>query len=105
MLAALTLEMKSALESTVYPVAATADQVWGYSLSEILKLVIEKAKVLGRAYRDEIEQAAKAAVDKLVALDLPYIPDYIEKTLDEATRSLGYAAVEKMLDALLAENV
>jgi hypothetical protein len=97
--------MKSAASSAVFPVGAMPLQIWGVSLSEILKLVMEKALELGREYRQEIEQAAKSAVDALVAFDLPGIPAGIEKVIDEATRTLGYQAIEKVLDALLAEQV
>jgi len=79
-----------------------AIQIWGYSLGNILQLVIDKARELGIEYREEIEAAARGAVDALAALDLPYIPDYIEGTIDEATKQLGYKAIESVLDALLA---
>jgi hypothetical protein len=77
--------------------------IWGYSVSEILKLVVDKALELGREYRSEIEAAAKGAVDSLVAMDLPLVPDNIEGTIDEATKQLGYAAIESILNAVLAE--
>jgi hypothetical protein len=103
MLTELTAEFKTA--ATCYPGdATTAMQLWGLSLGEIIKKVIAKALYLGRAHRDDIAQAAKIAVDALVALDLPYIPDGIEGTIDEATRTMGYQAIEKVLDAILAEQ-
>ena len=80
-----------------------AMDIWGYSIPTILKMVIDKARELGREYRPQIEDASKAAVDDLVALDLPWIPDSIEGVIDDATRSLGYAAIKYTLDAILAE--
>ena len=73
MLTELTADFKTA--ATCYPGGATtAMQLWGLSLGEILKNVIDKGLELGREHRADIEQAAKIAVDALVALDLPYIP-------------------------------
>ena len=96
-------EFKTA--ATNFPTHSTqAMVIWGYSVSEILKLVMSKALDLGREHRSDIEQAAKIAIDHLVALDLPYIPDSVEGTIDEATKSLGYAAIESILNAILAEQ-
>ena len=96
-------EFKTA--ATNFPTHSTqAMVIWGYSVSEILKLVVDKALDLGREHRADIEQAAKIAVDSLVALDLPYISDSIEGVIDEATRNLGYAAIESVLNAILAEQ-
>ncbi|MHB8953553.1 MAG: hypothetical protein ACYC4U_11335 [Pirellulaceae bacterium] len=104
MLTELTLEMKTA--ATCFPSGAiTALEIWGVSLGEILKKVIAKAQQLGREHRHEIDQAAKSAIDALVAMDLPYIPPTVEGIIDEATRRLGYQAVEKVLDAILAEQL
>lgn len=105
MLTELTIEMKSAAAAAPFPTGATAGIVWGYSLKEILQVVLAKAVELGREYRHEIEQAAKSAVDALVACDLPGIPASIEDAIDGATRTLGYEAIEKVLDAVLAEPI
>jgi hypothetical protein len=106
MLTTLMAEFSYAAGTAPRPVDAplTSLVIWGYSLQEILKLVMSKALDLGREYRSDIEQAAKSAVDRLVALDLPYIPDSVEGVIDEATRNRGYAAIEKVLDAILAEQ-
>lgn len=98
-------EFKAAATSAVFPVGSTAIQVWGISIKEILQRVCQKAIDLGREYRSEIETAARSAVDALVAFDLPGIPDLAEKFIDETTRTLGYEAIEKVLDAILAEQV
>lgn len=106
MLTELTAEMKTVAglyrRSATTAAPMTAMIIWGYSLQEILRLVMAKALDLGREYRSDIEQAAKIAVDALVALDLPYIPDSVEGTIDEATRELGYSAITTVLDAILA---
>jgi hypothetical protein len=100
-------ELKAVFEAAAVRYPATdgkcmAMVIWGYSVAEILKLVVDKALGLGREYRPEIEAAAKSAVDSVVAMNLPLIPDDIEGTIDEATRNLGYLAIEKVLDAVLA---
>jgi hypothetical protein len=106
MLTELTAEMKEVAGLAPRPAGKpmTAMVIWGYSVSEILRLVMAKALDLGREYRSDIEQAAKISVDALVALDLPYIPDTVEGTIDEATRTLGYQAIESILNAILAEQ-
>ena len=101
----LTAEMKAAVSAVVFPVGATATIVWGFSLREIVQQVMTKALELGHEHRAEIEQAARSAIDALVAFDLPGIPDSIENIIDGATRELGYQAIEKVLDAILAEQV
>lgn len=101
MLDALTIDMKAAACSGAFPAAPTAVQVWGVSIKEILAKVGQKALELGREYRDEIEQAAKAAIDAVVAWDLPGIPPVVEQYLDDQTRVLGYKAVEAVLAAIL----
>jgi hypothetical protein len=78
-------------------------EFWGISISEIIKVALEKALELGREYRDEIEQGSKSAIDAVVALDLPFVPAVIEATLDEATRAAGYAAIVAILDAVLGK--
>jgi hypothetical protein len=78
-------------------------KIWGRSVSEILQLVCEKALELGRECRPEIEEAARKAVDLVVALDLPFVPEGLELVIDEATRNLGYTAITSILDAILAE--
>jgi hypothetical protein len=106
MLTELTVEFCEAAGLAPRPIGKpmTAMIIWGYSLQEILRLVMAKALDIGREYRKDIEQAAKIAVDALVALDLPYIPDTVEGTIDEATRTLGYQAIESILNAILAEQ-
>jgi hypothetical protein len=56
---------------------------------------------LGREYRVDIENAAKAAVDEMADLDLPYVPDGVEDVIDDATRASGYAAIKAVLDTVL----
>jgi hypothetical protein len=105
----LTVEMREAagfaVSATSLPKGVSAVVIWGYSLTGILKLVMAKALELGAEYRGAIETAAKNGVDALVALDLPWIPESIEGTIDNATRALGYAAIDAILDALFAEQV
>jgi hypothetical protein len=103
MLAELTLKMKDAAGAAKVPANPTAAGVWGFSLSEILQVLLREALELGRECRDDIEQAAKSAVDAVVAFDLPLIPVGVENTLDEATRSAGYAAIVSVLDAILGK--
>ena len=80
----------------------TAMEIWGVNIPAILQMLIEKAKELGTEYRPQLTAAARSAVDALVALDLPWIPESVEGTIDEVTRELGYTAIEAILDALLA---
>lgn len=101
MLSDLTLKMKTAAGSAHLPTSPTASVVWGITLAEVLKVLVDQAVVLGRAYRDELDQAAKSAVDAVIAFDLPLLPDTIENTLDDATRAAGYAAIDAVLDAIL----
>jgi hypothetical protein len=79
----------------------TAVEIWGLSITGIIKLVLDKALELGKEYRAQIEAAARIAVDAVVAFDLPWIPPSIENTLDEATRQAGYAAITAVLNAVL----
>ena len=80
----------------------TAMEIWGVNIPAILQMLIKKAKERGREYRPQLTEAARGAVDALAELDLPWIPESIEGTIDDATRELGYQAIEKILDALLA---
>lgn len=107
MLAELTQEFRSAAGVAVVgcPAGAAAGLVWGVSIKEVLQKVLEKAIELGRDYRDDIESAAKSAVDAIVAMDLPGVPELAEKLIDEATRKLGYQAIEAVLDAVLGPRV
>lgn len=105
MLTELTIEMKAAVAAAPFPTEATGLEVWGFSLREILTRVLDNILELGRDHRDDIEQAAKAAVDAIVAFDLPGIPPIVENYIDEATRTLGYQAIDKVLDAILAETI
>ena len=82
--------------------AVTAMDMWGISIPGILQVLIEKAKEMGREYRPQLEEAARGAVDMLVALDLPWVPESIEGVIDEATRQAGYKAITAILDAILA---
>jgi hypothetical protein len=91
------------LRSDGEPKAAIS--IWGYSIAAIVKVVMDKAREWGSPYRSQIEAAGKQAIDRLVALDLPWIPDSIEGVIDAATKQLGYAAVVAILDALFAEQV
>ena len=104
----LEVAMKQATQYQPYSPTATAAAepltavvIWGTSISGIIKLVIDKALELGKEYRPQIEAAAKLAVDAVVAWDLPWIPDYVENTLDEVTRTAGYKAITAVLDAVL----
>lgn len=101
MYAALSLKMKTAAEGARIPTNPTASIVWGFSLAEILKVLLDEALELGRDYREDLEQAAKSAVDAVVAFDLPVIPDGVENTLDAVTRAAGYAAIDAVLNAIL----
>ncbi len=101
MLSELTLKMKTAAGAAPLPAGPTASIVWGFSLAEIIKVLLDQALELGREYRDELEQAAKSAIDAVVAFDLPWIPAGVENTLDEVTRSAGYAAITAVLNAIL----
>jgi hypothetical protein len=107
MLAELTQEFRSAAGVAVVgcPVGAVPALVWGVSIKEVLQKVLEKAIELGREYRPDIEAAAKSAVDAIVAMDLPGVPDLAEQFIDEATRKLGYMAIESVLNAIFAEQV
>ncbi len=107
MLAELTQEFRSAAGVAVVgcPAGAAPLAVWGLSIKEILAKVLEKAIELGRELRPEIEQAAKLAVDALVARDIPGVPDTVEQWIDDATRKLGYEAIESVLNAIFAGRV
>lgn len=85
--------------------AMTTGVYWGISITEIIKVVMRKALELGQEHRTDIENAARAAVDAVVELDLPYIPDGVEDTIDSVTRSTGYAAITAVLDAVLGQVV
>ena len=100
MLAELKAEMCGAVTDTV-SVDDSVVQVWGYSLSEIVKVVMDKAIELGREYRPQIEEAAREAVDALVSMDIPGVPAICEGAIDSATREAGYTAITAILDALL----
>lgn len=104
MLAELNVRMRdaAAIGAAKAPAEAQGFQVWGASVSEIIAAVLEKARELGVQYRDEIEQAAKNAVDALVALDIPGVPAVIEEFVDATAKELGYQAIEAVLDAILA---
>ena len=109
MQAELKLEFDNAMadaaeQKTLCAAAGPVGAIWGVSITAILKLVLDKALELGKAYRPEIEAAGKAAVDRLVALDLPWVPEGVEGVIDEATHKLGYAAVEAALDAVLGKE-
>lgn len=101
----LTAEFKAAAVAGAYPAGAGALQIWGASLKEILERVLEKALELGREFRDDIEKAAKSAVDSLIAQDLPGIPPTTEAWIDEAARAVAYRAIESLLDAILSPNI
>ena len=106
MYAALLGQMKGAAASRLeHAGEVSVAGFWGLSVTEIIKVVLDKALDLGREYRGEIENAAKAAVDAVVELDLPFIPEGIEATIDSATRAAGYAAVVAVLDAVLGPAV
>lgn len=101
MFAEIKSQMVGNVASRLEAVDAGKTEFWGISIGEIIKVLIDKALELGREYRAEIEQAGKSAVDAAVALDLPFIPPFLEIPLDEATRSAGYAAIDSVLDAIL----
>lgn len=87
-------------DGTGYAVSAGA-AVFGFSLSELLKAVADKAIELGREYRGEIVTAARQAIDALVAMDIPGIPAVVEAAIDATTKDLAYAAVDAVLNAVL----
>lgn len=101
MYAALQGKMQAATGGVSLPANPTASIVWGFSLKEILGVLMREALELGNEYRVEIRQAARGAVDTVVAFDMPIIPDGVENTLDEATRASGYAAIDAVLNAIL----
>jgi hypothetical protein len=76
--------------------------VWGFGFSEILDFVIREAISQGKEHRADIEKAGQGAVDALVALDIPYVPEAIEGVIDAAVKQLGYTAIARVLDAVLA---
>jgi hypothetical protein len=75
--------------------------LYGWSISALLSAVQDLAVKLGQQYRAEIITAARGAIDQLVALDIPGIPDAIEATIDDATKTYAYSAVDAILDAIL----
>jgi hypothetical protein len=85
--------------------SSSAISIWGFSIAAIVKLVIDTSREWGAPYRPQIEAAGKQAIDRLVALDLPWVPENLEGVIDAATKSLGYAAIDAILDALFAEQV
>jgi len=103
MLAELQVRMRDAakLGATKAPTEATGAVIFGASLNEILMAVLEKARELGREYREPIESAAKNAIDALVAKDIPGLPAALEAYVDEAAREIAYDAIEVVLDAVL----
>lgn len=100
MLAELKEEMCKAVTDSV-SVDDSPMQMWGYSLSEIISVVMAKALDLGREYRPQIEEAGREAIDALVSMDIPGIPAILEGAIDSATREAGYTAITSILDALL----
>lgn len=101
MLAEIKSQMLTSAAAPAFPVGATAVVVWGLSLREILQVVMDKAVELGRAYRPQIEEAGREAIDALVAFDIPGIPAVIENAIDGVTREAGYTAITAILNALL----
>lgn len=95
--------MVTRASSKLEEVNAGSFDFWGISIGEILTVLKEKALEAGREHRAELEQAAKSAVDDVVALDIPFIPPGVETKLDEATRAAGYAAIVTMLDAIFGQ--
>ena len=93
-------ELCAAAAAAPFPASPTAGIVWGFSIREILKKLLDKAIELGRTHRDEIEQAARGAVKAVVEFDIPGLPASLEGPIDAATRDLGYQAVKSVLDAL-----
>ncbi len=81
----------------------TGRVLFGFSLGELLKSIADKAIELGREYRTDIELAARSVVDKLVAKDIPGIPDAIEAAIDASAKELAYQAIGSMLDAMFGE--
>ena len=101
MFAEIKSQMLTSAAAPAFPAGASAVVVWGLSVREILQVVMDKAIELGREYRPQIEEAGREAVDALVSLDIPGIPNIIEGAIDSATREAGYTAVTAILDALL----
>ena len=86
---------------TSKPSELAVESVGSVSLAAIIKWAVDTALKLGGQYRPEIEQACKSAVDRLVAMDVPWVPANIEEKVDEVTRTIGYKAIEAELDAIL----
>lgn len=84
-------------------IGSTPIVIWQWSVKAVLEVLMAKAIELGREYRDDLEAAARAAVDRIVAMDLPGVPEGVEKVIDDTTRDLAYQAIAKVLDVLLAE--
>jgi hypothetical protein len=101
MYAVLAGKMDTAVKAAHFPSNPTAGIVWGFTLREILQVLMDEAINLGQQYREDIQQAARAAVDTVINFDLPLIPEGVENVLDETTRAAGYAAIDSVLNALL----
>lgn len=103
MLAELQVRFRDAaqLGATKAPATATGAAIFGASLSEILLAVLEKARELGREYRPQIEEAAKNAIDALIAKDIPGLPAALEAYVDATAQEIAYDAIEVVLDAVL----
>jgi hypothetical protein len=100
-MSSLQADFDTALASNVIGSAPLVIYQW--SIKAIIDVVMAKALELGREYRDEIEDAAKAAVDRVVAMDLPGVPAGVETVIDDLTRDAAYRAISAVLDALLTE--
>jgi hypothetical protein len=101
MYAVLAGKMDVAVKAAHFPSNPTAGIVWGFTLREILQVLMDEAIELGGKHREDIQQAARSAVDTVVNFDLPLIPEGVENTLDEATRAARYAAIDAVLNAIL----
>ena len=82
----------------------SGDNVLGFSFEALLRAVMRKALEIGREFRDVIEAAAKEVVDRLVAIDIPGLPEQFEGPIDEAMRGAGYDAIEYALTAIFGAS-
>ncbi len=103
MLAELQVRMRDAAQigAKKAPAAATGAVIFGASLNAILVAVLEKARELGREYREPIETAAKGAIDALIAKDIPGLPPALEAYVDATAKEIAYETIEVVLDAVL----
>lgn len=74
------------------------------NVRDILEYLKDLVLEVGCEHREEIERAAKEALDELVAYDLPWVPNWLEGFVDAAMKEFGYRLIERALDRLCEEN-